>query len=524
MKKGWLIGGGAVLLIALVGVNLGRSRERGTAVEMAKVGRKDLTAVVTASGTIDAKEAVNVSATVLGKITRLDVAEGDTVTQGQFMLEIDPTEYASTVRSYEAAVRTSQADLRLSEAQIDKATLDLERTRALFQQGLQSQEQLTIAETAERVQRATVEASRSRLRQQEAGLDQARHNLSRCTITAPMAGLVTRLNVKEGESAIMGTINNPGTVLAVISDLGLLEARVQVDETEVVKVAVGQLAKIEIDAFPDTTFVGHVTEIGNSPILTGGGTGQQAVDFEVEDRARQPRARRAARSDREGRDPHGRAQAGGGRADGRGNGAQAGRPPRSSRRAAAAPRRISRRRPTRPRSPARVGRRRKRGCSSSRTASPSFRPVKLGIAGDDDFEVIEGLSAGQTVVTGPFRILRELKEGAQVDLAKKGASGSRAMTAAAAAATGTNRVVTVSPRKATRAAHEPARGGPHRPARACATHKLRTFLTLLGNIVGTMSVIAVVSLIYGVDRYARRSCWTRAPPCSRSPGWTTSSS
>lgn len=424
MKKGWLIGGGAVLLIALVGVNLGRTRERGTPVEMAKVGRQDLTAVVTASGTIDAKEAVNISATVLGKITRLDVAEGDTVTQGQFMLEIDPTEYASTVRSYEAAVRTSQADLRLSEAQADKATLDLERSRALFQQGLQSQEQLTIAETAERVQRATVEASRSRLRQQEAGLEQARHNLSRCTITAPMAGLVTRLNVKEGESAIMGTINNPGTVLAVISDLGLLEARVQVDETEVVKVAVGQLAKIEIDAFPDTSFVGHVSEIGNSPILTGGGTGQQAVDFEVKIALdnRVPDVRPGLTAKAEIRTAERK------QVVAAPMGAVTARkwPPdpkltRGGRRGVkGAPA------PASADTSAKAGKgkeKEKEGVFVVENGVASFRPVRLGIAGDDAFEVIEGLTGGEMLVTGPFRRLRDLQHGDKVKEAKAKAKG-----------------------------------------------------------------------------------------------------
>jgi len=426
VKKGWLIGGGAVLLIALVGVNLGRTRERGTPVEMAKVGRQDLTAVVTASGTIDAKEAVNISATVLGKITRLDVAEGDTVTQGQFMLEIDPTEYASTVRSYEAAVRTSQADLRLSEAQADKATLDLERARALFQQGLHSQEQLTIAETAERVQRATVEASRSRLNQQVAGLDQSRHNLSRCTITAPMAGLVTRLNVKEGESAIMGTINNPGTVLAVISDLGLLEARVQVDETEVVKVAVGQLAKIEIDAFPDTSFVGHVTEIGNSPILTGAGTGQQAVDFEVkialDNRVPDVRPGLTAKAEITTAERKQVVAAPMGAVTARKW------PPdpkltRGGRRGAK-----STPAPAPADTSAKAGKgkekeKEKEGVFVVENGVASFRPVKLGIAGDDAFEVIEGLTGGEMLVTGPFRRLRDLQHGDKVKVAKAKVKG-----------------------------------------------------------------------------------------------------
>ncbi len=419
MKKRWLVIGGAALLVVLVGVNLAKRRDKATPVEMAKVGRKDLTAVVSASGTIDAKEAVNISATVLGKITRLAVEEGDTVRQGDFMLEIDPTEYASAVRSYEAAVRTAQADLRLAEAQSDKARLDLERARQLFDQGLLPQEQLTVAETQQRVQTAQVEAARSRLRQQEAGLDQARHNLSRCTITAPMTGLVTRLNVKEGESAIMGTLNNPGTVLAVVSDLGTIEARVQVDETEIVQVALEQRAKVEIDAFPDTSFAGHVTEIGNSPILSGGGTSEQAVDFEVKVRLDDdvPGVRPGLTCKAEITTAE-RAQA---LAAPIGGVTVRKWPPEA--------------RPTRGRRGRRAQaietaaadtagnkdgkKKEKEGVFVVADGVASFRLVELGITGEDDFEILAGLEVGETIVTGPFRRLRELQHGDAVKEQKK---------------------------------------------------------------------------------------------------------
>ncbi len=428
MKKGLLIGGGVAVLAILVGVNLARQRERGTPVEMGKIGRQDLSAVVSASGTIDAKEAVNISATVLGKITRLAVEEGDTVRQGDFLLEIDPTEYASAVRSYEAAVRSAQADLRLAEAQLEKADLDLGRARELFAQGAQSQEQLTVAETAARVQKATVEAARSRLRQQEAGLEQARHNLSRCTITAPMTGLITRLNVKEGESAIMGTINNPGTVLAVISDLGTIEAQVQVDETEVVKVALGQPAKIEIDAFPDTSFAGHVTEIGNSPILSGVGTGQQAVDFEVKIRIDQPvpgvrpgLTCKAEVTTAERKDvvaaPIGAVTVRKWPPDPR---AERGR--RGKREAAvAAPDTAA---------GGKDKKKEKEGVFVVENGKVAFRPVRLGVTGEEHFEVLEGLTGGETVVTGPFRRLRELQHGdavkAQKEKGRRGRDGASA--------------------------------------------------------------------------------------------------
>ncbi len=137
------------------------------------------------------------------------------------------------------------------------------------------------ARTNARIEQARVEAARHRITQYEANLAKARHDLDKVTITAPMTGVITRLNVEEGENAIMGTLNNPGTVLLVIADLGTMEAWVEVDETEVVKVDLGQKADIRIDAFPGRAFVGTVTEIGNSPLRVRTGSSREAVDFEV---------------------------------------------------------------------------------------------------------------------------------------------------------------------------------------------------------------------------------------------------
>lgn len=436
-KKKWvLIGAGALVVAALVTVNLARSRDRGTEVEIGKVARKALTQTVSASGTINPQNSVNVSATTIGKVTRLAVAEGETVRSGQFLLEIDPAEYASVVRSLEAVVRTAQADLRLAEAQQEKAELDLRRARDLFDQGLQTQEQLTAFETARRVQAAQLEAARSRLRQQEASLDKARYDLDKVTITAPLSGLITRLNVKEGESAIMGTLNNPGTVLLTIADMAVLEARVQIDETEVVKVALGQPAKIEIDAFPDTSFAGRVTEIGNSPIYTGTGAGQQAVDFEVKitldervpgirpglsAKAEIETATRAAAlaapigavtvrkwppEERPARGRRGRAAA------------------RAAKAAAAADTAAAAAADT---AAGRTGAKRpeKEGVFVVEDGVARFRLVKLGITGEEDFELLEGVQEGDRIVTGPFRKLRDLQHGDAVKEAKqrKGAAG-----------------------------------------------------------------------------------------------------
>ncbi len=173
---------------------------------------------------------------------------------------------------------TGRADVNLAEASLEKARQDHKRQVQLFREGLSSEEQLVAARTNLQVEEARVDAAGHRLAQTQANLDKARYDLGKVTIAAPMTGLITRLNVEEGENAIMGTLNNPGTVLLVIADMGTLEAVVEVDETEVVQVRLGQPAIVEIDAFPDREFPGHVTEIGNSPIRGGG---QQAVDFEV---------------------------------------------------------------------------------------------------------------------------------------------------------------------------------------------------------------------------------------------------
>ena len=266
-----------VVVLALVGVSLSR-RDTSQRVDTAEVEQRDLTAVISASGTIQPQKSVDVSANVMGTITRLEVEEGQQVTQGDLLLEIDPTEYRSAVQALEAGVLTGRADVKLAEASLSKARQDHQRQVELFREGLSSEEQLVAARTNLQVEEARVDAAGHRLAQTQANLDKARYDLGKVTIAAPMTGLITRLNVEEGENAIMGTLNNPGTVLLVIADMGTLEAVVEVDETEVVQVRLGQPATVEIDAFPDQEFPGHVTEIGNSPIRGGG---QQAVDFEV---------------------------------------------------------------------------------------------------------------------------------------------------------------------------------------------------------------------------------------------------
>ena len=405
MKK-WIIIAVAALLVLIVVVNLvSRGGGKSVEVEIVDSGIRELVATVSASGTLTPKRKVDVSAETIGRITSLAVAEGDEVEEGDFLLEIDPAEYQSQVRGFAAAVRTSAANLDLSEATAEKAGLDLRRATELYESGLATQQDQETAETDFRIAGSRVDAARATLRQAEATLEKARHDLAKVTIRAPMAGLITRLNVEEGENAIMGTLNNPGTVLLTIADLSTMEAEINVDETEVVDIVLGQPAGIEIDAFPDTTFTGEVTEIGNSPIYTSTGQSQQAVDFKVTitllDQVPGVRPGLSAQAD-----------------------ITVAR--RDSALAVPIGAVVVREWP--PRENSRRGRGRGRAATDTtdveredregvfvvEDGKARFTPVELGITGEEDFEVLSGLEADQPMVAGPFRVLRDLQHGDRV--------------------------------------------------------------------------------------------------------------
>lgn len=280
MKK-WLIGGGVVLVIAIFVVfNLVKGGSK-VEVQTEVVKRRDITKKVSASGEIRSKKQLDVSASAIGKVTELAVREGDRVKKGDFLLQIDPTGYESIVDQLEASIRAGEAAVQMEKANRENAEYDLAKTVSLFDQQLVSEEQLRTARLNVDVSKAKERSAEEYLWQQRANLKKARHDLKEVRITAETSGTVTALNVEEGESAIMGTLNNPGTVLLTISDLSTIEAEVLVDETEVIFIKAGQAAKVTLDARPDTTFRGVVTEVGNSAVRSQLGLGQTSVDFKV---------------------------------------------------------------------------------------------------------------------------------------------------------------------------------------------------------------------------------------------------
>jgi len=436
VKKKIFIGIGVVVVIAVV-VSILTSGDKAEAkVETGKVQLKDLAAEVNCSGTIQPKRKVDVSANAMGTIVHLAVAEGQRVSQGDLLLEIDPSAYAAAVKALEATISSAKADLALAVASHDKAIQDQDRAEELYKEGLASEENVATARTNARIEEARVQAARHRIDQYQANLAKAHHDLQKVTITAPMTGVIIRLNVEEGENAIMGTLNNPGTVLLVIADLGTMEAWVEVDETEVVNVELGQRAEVTIDAFPDSLFAGTVTEIGNSPLRVRTGSSREAVDFEVkitlDGTLPNIRPGLSAKADiqvAERKDavavPLGAVtvrdwplKSG----DIRHYNGKRGRKQEEALADLGFEGRRSGRDTTD--TGTKVKREETPGVFILKDGFVKFVPVTIGIAGEDDFEVLKGIEQDQTVVTGPFRILRELKDGAQVETAgDKGRSG-----------------------------------------------------------------------------------------------------
>ena len=279
-KKPVIIATVAVAVVAsLVVVNLKQDRVKKVEVETEKVALRGIKEVVTASGSISPKQQVDVSANRMGTITNIAVEEGEWVEEGDFLLQIDPIQYAQTVEQYRAGIAATRAELEQAAVTLNQNKKELERIRGLREQDFASPKDLLNAETVYEVALARRKTLLARVREQQASLKRGEHDLELSTILAPMSGVITRLNVEKGETAVVGTMNQPGTVLLTVSDLSELEAEVEVNETDVIDIRLGQEAVVSIDSYPDTTFGGKVTEVGNSAIR--GNRQTESVDFKV---------------------------------------------------------------------------------------------------------------------------------------------------------------------------------------------------------------------------------------------------
>ena len=282
----------AAILIVVVGglffLTAANRNKRAVEVRFDTVKAQDLVASVTASGRIEPQTKVDISADITGRITQIAVKEGDWVKKGQFLLQIDPAQYEAAVARAEAMLSSSTASQVQAKANYDQAERTVRRAKEISTSSpnLISAEAVEQAQTAFEVAAANLNAANAQVAQNRATLQDSRDQLAKTRLISPLDGRVTRLNVEVGEVAVPGTFSRETALLMTVADLSVILAKVQVDETDVVRLALGDSVRVTIDAFPDTAFVGRVTEISNSAQLTAtataGGSSDRAVDFDVE--------------------------------------------------------------------------------------------------------------------------------------------------------------------------------------------------------------------------------------------------
>jgi HlyD family secretion protein len=423
----------AVLIVVVLGAiayaNLGFQRTTGIEINTEKVASRDLEAVVSASGKIRPKKSVNISADTVGKVVGLAVNEGDMVTAGQFLLQIDPRNLQTQVNRSGASLAAAQSQLAETRVAVENARTNLkvaqdnlERQRELIKSGLTPKETVDRAESEVKLRQADVAAreqsvktQETRIKQEEANLENAQYDLNKVRIVSPIAGIVTRRNIEEGETVMIGTMNNAGTVLLTIADLSVIETEVEVDETDIPFIRVGQPATVTIDAFPDKKFAGKVTEVGNSAIqATGAAAATRATNFKVvvtlegtvpdvrpgftctavittATRQKVVSVPIQATTVRE--------------MVVNADGSIVRTPPPAPGQPA------SRRAVTTPELQPGQTRKEIEGAFVVTDGRAIFTPIKVGIAGEKYFEVLSGLKEGDEVITGPFTQVRSLKDG-----------------------------------------------------------------------------------------------------------------
>jgi HlyD family secretion protein len=357
------------------------------------------------------------------------------VQRGQLLLEIDPKNLETRVTNFEASLSSARSQLDQTRAQIENTKVALKeaqdvlkRYEDLFKNGLLPRDQFERAqnevkrqETNLTVGEQSVKTQQARIRQEEANLESAKYDLNKVRIVSPIAGLVTRRSIEEGETAVVGTMNNAGTVLMQISDMSVIETEIEVDETDIPFIRVGQPAKVTIDAIPDQTFPGKVTEVANSPIQTGAAAAQsRATNFKVvvtidgavpnvrpgfnctaviTTATRQktlsvPIQAMTVRElvvDAKGEIVKKKEE-------------PVEKGPKARAAKAGPPQELE------------PGQKRQEieGVFMVKDGHAVFVPVKTGVAGEKYFEVLKGLAAGDEVIVGPFASVRSLREGDQV--------------------------------------------------------------------------------------------------------------
>jgi HlyD family secretion protein len=453
----------AVVVVVAISSTVGYSivaRNRGVvAVQTGRAVRQDLTQTVSANGEIKPKKYVNVSSHTMGRIVRLPVKEGDHVRENELLVQLESIQseadvksaeasldaaqtevegMSASIRSAEAAVASAKTEITRSEADFARAKQNFDRSERMSKEGLIAKEAYDRAKADYDISSAQVSTAKARLdqadaqlaqalkqrdgttiriAQQRASLTRARDQFSKTTIRSTLDGIITYLPVNEGEIAIVGVQNQPGTVLMTIADMSVITAEVKVDETDIVNVKIGQEAKIKVDALGDRQLIGHVSEVGNSALTRSGGTttttsggSQEAKDFKVVVTLDNPppelrpglsatativtatrqqvmtvpiQSLTIREFDNDSKTTDSKTT------DSKAESADK------------AKKKIE-----------------KEGVFTIKDGVALFRQVKTGITGTTDIELVEGLSENDEIVTGPYQVLRTLKDNTRIKIEK----------------------------------------------------------------------------------------------------------
>ncbi|RMG65009.1 MAG: efflux RND transporter periplasmic adaptor subunit [Calditrichaeota bacterium] len=395
-RKKLLIGIIVVLAIGLSIAGALSQKEKLPEVYTEKVFRADITQEVTGNGRIYPEKEVKISARVPGRIIALNAEEGDSVHAGQVLVRLEQEQYLASLHRAKSNLMGAKANLKLAKS-------ELERTRDLYAKKLVSQAELQSAE-------ARYEQALSQLQQAEAGVKEAEDALAKTVIATPIDGVVIQKNKEVGEIALGSEFQ--ADVILVVADLSQMEARVEVNENDIVNVSLGDTARVEIDAFPDTTFLGVVSEISNSASTRGQGTVEEVTNFEVRIRLLEqvPEFRP-------------------------GMSATADIATETHRQVLNVPIQavtVREQETLKEKAGPEKSSKEKTPPSAKKKAEltevvfvvkngiAEMRPVKLGLSNDSYYEVLSGVEEGEAVVTGPYKILsRTLKDGQRVKVVEE---------------------------------------------------------------------------------------------------------
>jgi HlyD family secretion protein len=394
-RKIWIIGGAAVIVLIIAATLF--PKDNGTMISVSKVGRENLVSKVSANGKIQAVRKADLSAQLIGQVTKLAVKEGDIVKEGQFLLEIDPSRTKTLVEGLDAAKQAAASELASSMARLEQARADFNRAETNWKAGILSEADLETMRTTLTTAENNVQVSARRVEQATASYQEAQVNHSKTVLLSPMDGVVTARRIEEGETAVTGIQNSPGTVLLTISDMSKVETEMEVDEAAIPNVKLGQTAQIRIDAYPNQSFNGIVTEVGGSPILRT--STQEAIKFKVKIQIQNPPDTIKP-----------------------GLSAQADIFTGMSNNALSIPFQalIVRDIVLKEGEKFNPGDRRdEEGVYVVEGDKVKFVPVKTGLTGDLSVEILSGLNENDVVASGPLRTLRELKDGTKVKIDAK---------------------------------------------------------------------------------------------------------